>query len=436
MNRPIQATHSIALLPFAVFVGLFLTSAIFFNSALSPLFTCLLAITVSFFTFKENLSINRKVEIGIEGSAQPTVLAMCYIFIFSAVFSYTLKLIGGLDAAVNLGLYIIPNNFILPGFFIIVSLFATAIGTSMGAIAAFVPIGMGIAHQLGVDPALMAGVVVSGAMLGDNLSIISDTTIAATQTTGARMKDKFRINLRLVAPAFFLTIITLFIINQYSSPDSTLLTLTTLNLNDIITTLPYMLIFLFALLGLDVIAVLIIGTSVAVAIGIWQGTFDITRGTGIILEGFVKDSSGIQEVLILSLLVAALSHIVAYNGGIEYLLTHMRKRIHTKGGAELYISILVFLVNAAVAINTIAILVTGPVAKKIGDSFDIAKSRVASLIDIVACVCQGILPYAPQLLLAGSLAGVSSIAIIPHLHYQGYILLVVIGSIVQTYIKN
>jgi Na+/H+ antiporter NhaC len=203
-----------------------------------------------------------------------------------------------------------------------------------------------------------------------------------------------------------------------------------------ITTIPYALVFVCALIGLDVIAVLVIGTFSAVAIGIWQGTFDMIRGAGIILEGFAKDSGGIQEVLILALLVAALSHIVAYNGGIEYLLNHMRKRIHTKGGAELYIAILIFLVNAAVAINTIAILITGPVAKKIGDTFGIAKSRIASLLDIVACICQGVLPYAPQLLLAGSLAGVSSIAIIPYLHYQGYILLVVIGSIIQTYVRN
>lgn len=432
MTTNSRPANALALIPFLVFVGLFLISALFFSSTISPLFTCLIAIIVSFFTFKQSLSLNQKVEIGIQGSAQPTVLAMCYIFIFSAVFAYTLTLIGGLNAAVNLGLYVIPIQFILPGFFIIVSLFATAIGSSMGTIAAFTPIGIGIAQQLGIEPALMTGVVVSGAMLGDNLSIISDTTIAATQTTMCEMKDKFKANVLLVIPAFILTIATLSIINYYTTTD-TALAIPTVHAYDLIKATPYALVFIFALFGIDVIAVLIIGIFSAISIGMWQGTLDIVRGTGIILEGFVKDSSGIQEVLILALLVAALSYIVEYNGGINYLLEHISTRVRSKAGAELYIALLVFLVNAAVAINTIAILITGPVAKKIGDTFGIAKTRIASLIDIVACICQGILPYAPQLLLAGSLSGISSIAIIPYLYYQGYIFLVVIGSIVHTY---
>ncbi len=434
MQSQAEKPSFLSLTPFLVFVGLFLTSALFFSSKISPLFSCLIALIYSLFTFREKIPFNKKVEVFLAGGAQPTVIAMIYIFIFSAIFTYILKLIGGTEAAVKVGMQLLPQNYILPGFFTIVSIFATAIGSSMGAIAAFLPIGMGIAQKIGTDPALMAGVVVSGAMLGDNLSIISDTTIAATQTTGARMADKFKANIKLVIPAFLLTVGILMAVG--GTPSTDLIASATLTYHDAITIIPYAVVFLFALLGIDVIAVLVLGILTAIGIGIAQGTFTFVRGTSLILEGFAKDAGGIQEVLILALLISGLTYIVEYNGGITYILQLFSTRITSKGTAELYIALLTFLVSAAVAINTIAILVTGPVAKKIGDSFGLKGKRVASLLDVVACICQGILPYAPQLLLAGSLAGVSSIAIMPHLHYQWAILLVTVVSIARTWLEQ
>jgi len=419
-----------------MFVTLFALSALLFNAQLSPLFMCIVAIAIGLMTLPHPLPFNKRMEIALNGSAQPTIIAMCYIFIFSAVFTYVLTLIGGLQAATHLGTYLIPPAYMLPGFFGIVSIFATVVGTSMGAIAAFLPIGMGIAQQLGIDPALMAGITVSGAMLGDNLSLISDTTIAAVQTVECSMQDKFKENIKLVIPACIFTIVTLALINGQLHNLHALPPCETPNFRELLVISPYCLLIGCALLGLDVIAVLMLGIVAAVGIGIWQDYFSFIRGTGMLLEGFTQNAGGIQEVLILVLLVAALSHLVEYNGGIRYILNALSRRINTPASAEWHIALLVFLVNAAVAINTIAILITGPVAKKIGDHSGISRARTAALIDIVACICQGILPYAPQLLLASSLSGVSTLSIMPHLHYQWFMVLVTIGSIGWTYYKT
>jgi Na+/H+ antiporter NhaC len=360
---------------------------------------------------------------------------MGYIFIFSAVFTYVMRLIGGVDVAAALGLYFIPKSLILPGLFTVVSIFAVAIGSSMGTIAAFLPIGIGIASKLGINPSLMAGVIVGGSMLGDNLSLISDTTIAATQTTGCRMSDKFKMNFWLVLPAFFLTFAVLAWLNYGITSESTHeLLLSHVGRYDALKILPYGLILGLALLGLDVIAVLLVGIVSALGIGVWYGYFSFTESTSMIVDGF-SQSRDIQQVLLLSFFVAGLSKIVEHNGGLRFLLDRLSRRVKSKAGAEVVVAVLIFVVNAAVAINTVAILITGPVAKRIGTRFDIPGKRLACILDIFSCICQGVIPYAPQLLLAGSIAGVSSVSIIPYLHYQGFIFLVASVSIIRTFLR-
>jgi len=288
------------LTPFLLFVTLFFVSTIWFASKISPIFACLIAVIFSFVTFVEPTSFNDKVQLFISGASHSTVIAMAYIFIFTSVFTYVLEQIGGISAAVNISLQLIPGWFILPGFFIVIALFATAIGSSMGTIAAFLPIGVGLAHKIGVSPGLISGIVVGGAMLGDNLSIISDTTIAATQTTGCRMKDKFYANFWLVLPAFILTVIVLtFINNSLQIPPLNFVGV--INGVSLIKILPYLLIITLALLGLDVIAVLVIGVLFAIGIGIYLGYFSWIQGSTLILEGFTQTRS-IHEVLILSFL--------------------------------------------------------------------------------------------------------------------------------------
>lgn len=426
-----------AITPLILFVILFLFSSLMWGQTISPLFPCLLAIIYSLLcTFKKEISFNKRIELFITGSSQQTAIATCYILFFSAIFSYVLNLIGSTHIAVHASLTAIPAHLLLPGFFSLVSFFAIAIGSSMGAIAAFIPIGLGIGSTLKADPALMCGIVVGGAMLGDNLSIISDTTIAATQTTGCKMSDKFKANFLMVIPAFIGTLIILFYLNSSLALSNVISTQGhALSWEQIIPICPYLLVFLLAPLNIDVLALLVGGIFLGTAIGIWQGTFTFLQSTALLIDGFAQNTS-IQEVLILVLFVAGLSYLVEYNGGIQYLIDHLSRKIKSRAAAEMSISLLVFLVNMAVAINTIAILVTGPVAKRIADQFNIEKKRVASLIDIVACICQGILPYSAQLLLAASLAKISSISIMPYLHYQWLMALVTFGSIGHTYITE
>lgn len=423
--------------PFLVFVSLFVISAVCCGAGrISPLFSCLVAVIYSFFTFRERMTINQKMYLFVEGAANTTILTMGYMFIFSAAFNHVLQLIGGIDEAIVLGLYCIPSGYLLPGFFALASLFAIAIGSSMGTIVAFMPIGVGLAQQLGIDPALVAGTVVSGAMLGDNLSLISDTTIAATRTTGCTMQEKFRANVTLAIPAFVAALAVLTFINktQYAWL-ATPSVMDSLSFMSLLKASPYFLVLALAIAGIDVLAVLLVGIVAAASIGIWLGTFTFQQSTALLLEGFVANQH-IQEVFLLSLIVAGLAHIVERNGGIQYLLDQFGQHMNSKGSAELFISIKVFLITAVVGINTVAILVTGPLANHIADEFKISRARVASLLDIFSCICKGVLPYAPQLLLAGSLAGVSSISILPHLHYLWFVTVVTLFSIAWRFLDH
>lgn len=426
-----RTNNWLQLSPFFLFVSLFIVSTIWFDGQFSAVTSCMIAIIYAFMLFKKPL--NEKIGIFLTGTAQPTILAMTFIFILSGAFTYILQKIGATDCAINMGLCLIPARFVLPGLFTLVSFFALAIGSSMGTIAAFVPIALGMSTKLGIAPELLAGITVSGAMLGDNLSVISDTTIAASQTTGSSMTDKLKANILLVIPAFFMTLAWLVYLNHglvlELQPE------VCYQLCDIVKILPYALVFALTALGLDVIGVLILAIVAAAAIGIMHGNFTLLQASQLITEGFTA-SPGLQEVLILVLFIAGLSYIVEYNGGVQYLVEHIGRRVKTKAGAEWAITILTFLINAAVAINTIAILVAGPIAKQIGDKFNIAPKRVACLLDITACICQGILPYAPQLLLAGSLAHVSGVSIMPYLHYQYAIALVLVCSIAHTALKR
>ncbi len=423
------------LLPFFVFIGLFVISSIWFSSQISPVFASLLAIVISFFTFAPKISFNKKIDVFVAGCSNPVIVAMSLIFIESSMFTYILSVLGSTQAAARLGINLLPCNYLLPGFFLITAIFATAIGSSMGTIAAFLPIGIGIAKNTGISPQLMAGTVVGASMLGDNLSLISDTTIAATKTTGSKMHDKFIANFRLVIIACLFTLITLSYINSFYAVDCTQIMSQQITTGDFIAVIPYLLVLILALLGLDVIGVLAIAIFAALALGVALGKFSFLESTMLPLDGFAQDKA-IDEVLILALFISGLSKIVEFNGGLAYILDHVKRRIKSKGGAEIAIAILVFLVNVVTAINTVAILITGPLAHHIGKQFNITNKRQACLLDIFSCICQGVLPYAPQLLLAQSIAHVSSVSIIPFLYYQGFIFIVMSVSIARTFWKE
>ena len=393
-----------------------------------PLLACLMAIIFALFTFKDKISFNKKIEIFVSGAAQSTVMYMCFIFIASSIFANFLTMVQGVDAAILISFKLIPPSLLLPGLFITTSLFSLVIGSSMGCITAFMPVAMGFAVKLGMNPALLAGIVVGGAMLGDNLSVISDTTIAATKTTGCKMSDKFKANGLLVLPAFIATLIVLFFINK-----NMLITIPTqiFSYTHLIKIIPYGLVLVLALIGIDVLAVLVTGAIAAGVIGVADGSFSSLTAVTSIFDGFYAEKKMVA-VLVLVLMIAGLSKMIEANGGIKYILKKFQTKIKSRAHAEASIAFVVFLINSVIAINTIAILVAGPIAKKIGDNANIPAPRIASLLDIFACVCQGIMPYAPQLLLAGALAKVSSISIMPHLHYQFFIFIVAVISIIRT----
>jgi Na+/H+ antiporter NhaC len=430
-----KRAHFLQLTPFFVFIGLFSALHIIYRSTETEtksgfaLFACLIAVLFSLFTFVKKTDFNKKIQIFISGSAQSIILYMCYIFIFSSVFAHVASRIGGVDAAVKFGLFLIPPSYILPGLFATVSLFAVTIGSSMGSIAAFMPIAWGFSQKLGINPSLIAGLVVGGSMLGDNLSFISDTTLAAARSTGCRMTDKFKANVRLVIPAFILTLIVLYFVDG-GGASSSLIAINPIVLSDFIKVIPYIAVFSLALLGIDVLAVLVIGTVCAAGIGMMYNSFTFIEATSFLFEGFYLQP-GMVNVLVLVMLIAGLAKIIEYNGGLAYVLEKWQPKIKTKAGAEITIASLVFIINAAIAINTIAILIVGPVAKTIGTHFGIRRARLASILDIFACVCQGFAPYTPQLLLASTIANVSSISVLPYLHYQFIIAIVALLSILR-----
>ncbi|MDP3788394.1 MAG: Na+/H+ antiporter NhaC family protein [Candidatus Chromulinivorax sp.] len=414
-----------ALIPFGIFLCIFIALNIIYNSSSIthdnfPIFAAVAAIIASLFTFQKNETWNEKIEIFIQGSTQSMVIHMCYIFYVSTVFTTILEHTGGIAAAVNISLFFIPTCCVLPGIFIVSSLFSFTVGTSMGAIAAFMPIAVKIASHVSLNPSMMAATIVCGSMFGDNLSILSDTTIAAVKITHSSMKEKLRLNAIIAAPAFLISLIILTYQNYLTTSTINITQQAVISNFDIIKVLPYLTTFYLALTGLDILIVLTIGIIFAVSIGIWLQSLTLLQSINLIFDGFYA-SKGMVNVFILVLLLAGLSRIISHNGGIEYLIDKLQHKIKNIYQAKIVIFFLITAVNITIAINTISILITGPIATKISDDYNIDSSQTACILDIASCVSQGLLPYAPQLLLAASMAQVSAVSLLPYLYYQYFL---------------
>lgn len=424
MDLRLNQKHNdyIALIPFGVFLFVFIFLNIIYKSAGSisdnfPMIAAFTAIISSFFTFKNNETINEKVAICIQGSTQSIIMHMCYIFYISTVFTAILDAIGGIAAVVKLCLYFIPTWSVLPGIFIVSSLFSFTVGTSMGAIAAFMPIAMNITTHIGLNHSLMAATIVCGAMFGDNLSILSDTTIAALKITDAPMEKKLALNAKIAAPAFILSLLLLTYQNYFFVANTYITTYEIITVYDLLKIIPYAITFYFALKGIDITVVLTIGTICAIALGLILGNITLLASINLIFDGFYA-AKGMVNVFILVLLLAGLSNIITHNGGIAYIIKKMKNKLSNKTQAQLALFILINLINMTIAINTISILITGPIAKQLGDTYKINPSQTACILDIGSCISQGILPYAPQILLAASMAHVSTISLLPYVYYQ------------------
>lgn len=404
-----------ALLPFIVFIVLFAGGGIVAGDfyAMPALVAFVTALFVGLLQNREK-TFNEKLEIIAKGAGDVNIVTMVLIFQVAGAFSGVVSAAGGVESTVNFGLSILPVNLIIIGLFIIGCFISVSMGTSMGTITALAPIAVGVAQQTGFSITICIGAVVCGAMFGDNLSMISDTTIAAVRTQGCEMRDKFKQNFFIVLPAALITIAIFYV--QSSSLNVSAVEVGEYSFIKIV---PYLVVLVGALIGFNVFAVLIAGIVLSLAVGVGTGAFTLFEGIQAIGSGM----TGLFEISIISIVVACMVALVKENGGIQLILDTIKARTKGKRGAEFGIAILVFLVDLCTANNTVAIVLSGPVAKEIGDEFEVEPRRVASILDIFASVGQGLIPWGAQLLTAaalvveGGFAGITPIDIIPNLYY-------------------
>lgn len=398
-----------ALLPIGVFLLIFIGAGILFRDFYSmPAIVGFLIALVVAFVQNRKVGFQEKVAIISKGIGNENIVTMCLIFLAAGAFSGAVRAAGGVESTVNLGLSIIPPSVAVVGLFIIGCFISVSMGTSVGTITAMAPIGVGIAEKTGIGLPICMGAIVCGAMFGDNLSMISDTTIAAVRTQGCEMKDKFRENFLIVLPAAIITGILFFLITRgnMASIEGGLD-------YQLVRVLPYLVVLAGALIGINVFLVLIAGTVLSLIVGIGTGAFQIS-------EMFQKMGEGVTsmyDITVISIIVAAIVALVKEYGGIEYILNVIKKRISGSKGGEFGISLLVLLVDCCTANNTVAIVMAGPIAKEISEEFHVSPKRSASLLDIFGSVGQGLIPYGAQLLAAAGLAGITPVAIMPYLYY-------------------
>ncbi len=399
------------LVPILVFLLLFLGAGILLQDfyAMPAIVAFVIALAVAFFQNPKR-KFEDKLASVVKSMGNENVMIMCLVFVLAGAFSGAVKAAGGVDSTVNFGLSILPPQIAVAGLFVISCFISTAMGTSVGTIVALTPIATGISEKTGIAGALCVGVVVCGAMFGDNLSMISDTTIAATRTQNCDMKDKFRENFRIVLPAAIVTLILFLIVasgSEYRVEGD-------LSYN-FLRILPYLVVLIGALAGMNVFLVLIAGTVLSIIVGIATGAIAPADSFAVIFQGPDGDS-GIQsmyDITVISIVVAGIIGLVKDNGGIDFILNGIRKRVHSQKGAQIGIAVLSLLVDVSTANNTIAIVMAGPIAKDISDEYQISPKRTASLLDIFTSVSQGILPYGAQLLYASAGASAMGLALTP-----------------------
>ena len=398
----------LALSPLAVFLGLYLVSSIIADDFYRiPISAAFLIASVYGILICRGKSLEERISIFSEGAGNKNVLLMIWIFVLAGAFAATAKQIGAIDATVNLALRVLPGKLLYAGLFLASCFISMSIGTSVGTIVALVPVAAGIAEGIEASTAMVTAIIVGGAFFGDNLSFISDTTIAATRTQDCSMKDKFKVNLRIVGPAaLVVTLLYVFLGRSVAVvPDS--------DIADIILLVPYLLVIILAIAGMDVSAVLTIGIVVNALIGFYQGSLSWSGW----LEGIGSGISGMGDLIIVTMLAGGMLEIIRTNGGMDFIVGSMTSKINGKRGAELSIAGLVSLANICTANNTIAIITTGRIANDITKQFGLDPRKTASILDTFSCLIQGLIPYGAQLLMAAGLAGVSSISIIAHLYY-------------------
>ena len=410
-----------ALLPIGVFLVIFLGAGIIFQDfyAMPAIVAFLIALFVAFLQNRK-VSFDEKVKIIAQGVGEENIITMSLIFLCAGAFSGAVTAAGGVDSTVNLGLSLIPAHFIVAGLFIISCFISVSMGTSMGTIAALAPIAVGVSNEAGFPMAICIAAVVCGAMFGDNLSMISDTTIAAVKTQGCEMKDKFKANFLIVLPAAVITIVFFWFVTRDMSYN---IASGEYNLFQVI---PYLVVLIGALIGINVFLVLIAGTVLSIVVGVWTGTIAVSEMFTVMGDGVTS----MYDITVISIIVACIVSLVRANGGIQFILDLIKSRIRGKRGAQAGIAALALLVDLCTANNTVAIVMSGPIAKEICDEFGVEPKRSASLLDMFTSVGQGLIPYGAQLLSAATLTGLTPFDMMPYLIYPILMAVCGIGAII------
>lgn len=398
-----------ALLPIGVFLVIFLGAGIVFNDfyAMPAIVAFLIALSVAFLQNRK-VNFQEKLKLIAGGLGEENIITMCLIFLCAGGFSGAVTAAGGAESTVNLGLSLIPPHFAVAGLFVIGCFISVSMGTSMGTISTLAPIAVGISNQTGFSMAVCIAAVVCGAMFGDNLSMISDTTIAAVKTQGCEMKDKFKANFLIVLPAAVASVVFFWFITRgvsYEMTDSLEYSL--------LEVLPYIVVLVGALIGINVFLVLIGGIVISLIVGVGTGNIVLSEMFTVVGDGVTS----MYDITVISIIVACIVSLVKANGGIQYILNLIRSRIRGRRGAQAGIALLALLVDMCTANNTVAIVMAGPIAKEISDEYGVDPRRSASLLDMFTSVGQGMIPYGAQLLSAATLTGLTSFDIIPYLIY-------------------
>ena len=414
----------IALSPLGVFVILYLVTSIIAGDFYKvPITVAFMISSIYAIAIAKGMPLKERIEVFSRGAASSQMMLMIWIFLLAGAFANSAKMMGSIDATVNVTLHLLPSQMLLAGLFIAACFISISIGTSVGTIVALTPIAVGVAQQTGTDVALITAVVVGGSFFGDNLSFISDTTIVATSTQGCKLSDKFRVNSFIVIPAALIILIVYFFMgSDIQAAHQT---------NDVewVKVIPYLIVLITAILGMNVMAVLTLGILLTGCIGILSGSFDSFGWMNAMGEGMI----GMGKLIIVTMLAGGMLEMIKQQGGIEFIIARMVKHIHNKRGAELCIGGLVGLVDICTANNTVAIITVGGIAKQIGDRYGVDNKKAASILDTCSCFVQGLIPYGAQLLIAAGLASINPVSIIPYLYYPIAIGIAALLSIVFRY---
>ncbi len=423
VNKP----NGWALMPLVVFLCLYLVTSLIVNDFYKvPITVAFLVASIYAVATTKGLSLNDRVLQYSSGAANKNIMLMLWIFILAGAFAQSAKAMGAIDATVNLTLMLLPDNLLLAGVFLASCFISLSIGTSVGTIVALVPVAAGIAAKTDVNLAFMTALVIGGSFFGDNLSFISDTTIAATRTQGCVMRDKFRVNFMIAVPAALLVFIYYII---YGAQVESASNVYSIEWGKVI---PYLIVLGTAIAGMNVTLVLLLGLLSTGIIGFIYGSFDLFGWFASMGEGI----TGMGELIIITLMAGGMLELIRFNGGVDYILHRLTQHVKNKRGAELSIAALVSLANFCTANNTIAIITVGPLASNIAEQFKVDKRKSASILDIFSCVVQGIIPYGAQMLIAAELTKLSPISIIGYLYYPITLGIIALLSILFRYPKR